>query len=395
MADLNIDLTGLAELTPYNEGLVAERTTLIELKAIYGLSALRDGVTETGTGTVTNDAREYALNITGISSKSELQSLERGRYISGKSAEYGIGIRSSVATVTGDTVLKWGGINSTNGMYFGLDSTGLFVAVLDDSVETKIYQTDWNSDKLNGAGASGVTLDITTGVIYNARFTWYGYGVIDFRVQIKTITGVKTIVAHRFIVDGKTSIADPNLPITASIEQTTATNDVSVYVGGRQFSVLGSYTPSFRSLVDYRLAVSTPVLDTNPTPLISFKQKSAFASVDGKFVGLNISTNNKIVVEVYIANAAQLTGASFATPTRILASETAFEVDKSATAFDASTGNILYRDFIEGASGNNRLQRAIDNLLLDIPSSKILVVTAFAASTTATVDVAVELIEEW
>lgn len=395
MADLNINLDGLPELTPYQEALMAERTTLIELKSIYGISKLRDEITETATGTVTNNRREYALNITGINSKAELSSLERGRYISGKAAEYGIAFRASTATVTGDTVLNWGAKDAENQMIFGKDSTGHFIGVMDDTVLTKVYQANWNLDKLNGAGASGLTLDITDGHVFTVRFNWYGQGEIDFRVRFKSLEGDKTVTCHRYFVNGKTTIKNPNLPITVSIEQGTATNDISVFVGGRQFSILGSYTPSFRSLTDFRTGVSVPVLDTNPTPLIAFKQKTAFSSVDGKFEGVTVSTNNKIVLEVYVADEAQLTGGSYVTPTRILATETAFESNRTATGFDASTGNMLFRDFVEGASGNNRFQRSIQNLILDIPAGKILVVTAFAVGSTATVDVLPELIEEW
>lgn len=382
-------------VTPYDELVTINKTTLIELKSIYGISDLRDDIIKTGDGDVTNNLREFELNISGTSSTARISSRERGRYISGKSAEYGIGIRTSVSSVSGDTEFKWGALNDTNGMYFGMDSDGLYVAILDDGDELKIYQENWNVDRLDGTGLSGENLDTTSGNIFNVIFSWYGYGTIDYVVKVKTEDGIKNIVCHRYIVDDKTSVQNPNLPISALVEQTTSSNDVSIFLGGRQFSVLGSYTPSYRVTSDYVLNKSVPTLSTNPTPIMAFKQKSLMRAVNGKFSGIDISTNNQIIFEIYISDESQLTGASWETPTRKLPGETAFEVDKSATAFDITDGNILYRDFVEGGQGKRRVQRDIGELLVDIPEGKILVVTAFATESTASVDTLTRIREEW
>ena len=42
----------------FNELMVAQRTPVIELKSVYGLSDLRDIVETTDSGTVTNDTVE-------------------------------------------------------------------------------------------------------------------------------------------------------------------------------------------------------------------------------------------------------------------------------------------------------------------------------------------------
>lgn len=393
-------LTGVngnpVSISPYSELITAEKTTLIELKSIYGFSELRDSKTEVGSGTVTNDFREYKCKVNGINSTARLESRDRGRYISGKSAEYGIGVRTNTDTITGDGEIIWGGLNDTNGMYFGKDSTGLFVGILDEEVETKIYQDDWNMDKLDGTGISGEVLDLTKANIYNIEFTWYGYGIITFKVQLKTVKGMKLVEVHNYIVDNKTSIQNPNLPITAQVKQSTGTEDIELYVGGRQFSVLGSYTPSFRTLSEYFLNKSIPTLSTNPTPILSFKHKKELCAVDGKLSGVNISTNNQIIFEVYLADEDALTGADFGTPTRNKTTETAFEVDSSATAFDYTKGNLLYRDMIDGGVGG----RGVNNddfrdLIVDIPDNKILVLTAFATESNSSIDGVLRIREEW
>jgi hypothetical protein len=391
--------------TPFNELLTVEKTTKIEIKSIYGISQLRDDINVSGNGSVTNDFREYILNVNSVGDFARLSSRDRGRYIAGKSSEYGIGVRTENETVTGDTVLKWGALNNINGIYFGMDSIGLFVAVLDNTVETKIYQTDWNLDKMDGSdlselnlnniGTTGTNISTNDGLIYQIEYTWYGYGTITFKIQTKTLNGMKTIPVHRYIVNGKTSIENPNLPLTVLVEQTNSANNVNLFIAGRQFSILGSYTPTFRQTSQVRIAQSIPIIGPTMTPIISFKQKNTMLFVNAIFDGVEISTNNKIIFEVYIADLASLTNPVWTTPIRIKASETAFEMDISATVFNSALGELIYRGVVIGASGNNLNSADFGNLNLDIPEGKILVLCAFATNNQATVDSILRIREEW
>ena len=71
--------------------------------------------------------------------------------------------------------------DNDNGIFFGQDDTGVFV-LLRSSVSgvvsdaRKIYQQDWNIDKFNGSGSSGVTLDITKTQIFICDVQWLGVG---------------------------------------------------------------------------------------------------------------------------------------------------------------------------------------------------------------------------
>lgn len=68
-----------------------ERQVIVELKSVYGLSELRDVVTETGDGSVTNNGTEYVL-ATGAAAASvaNLDSAEKGRYVPGYAGQTGI-----------------------------------------------------------------------------------------------------------------------------------------------------------------------------------------------------------------------------------------------------------------------------------------------------------------
>lgn len=382
-------------ISPYYELLTAEKTTIIELKSIYGYSDIRDNKEEIGSGTVTNNYREYQCNINGINSEARLESRQRGRYISGKSSEYGIGVRTNTNNISGDTILKWGALNDTNGMYFGVDSDGLFVAILDDGTENKVYQEDWNIDKMDGTGVSGLTLVLTEANIFNIEFTWYGYGVITFKVQVKTEQGMNLLTVHNYIIDNQSSIQNPNLPITATVGQNTNDDDISLFVAGRQFSILGTYTPTFRSSSEYFINKSIPTLGTNPVPILSFKQKEIQRAVDSKLAGMKLVTDNQIIIECYVADESSLNTPNWVNLTRVDADETAFEVDTESTTFNSNEGNIIYRDIIDGATGNRTNSSDFRDLFVDIPQNKILVITGFATETTASVDGIIRIREEW
>lgn len=382
------------ESSPFNELAVIEKTTVIELKSIYGYSIERDNKTETGSGTVTNAIgdREYNLNISAAGDVARLESIERGRYIAGKSAEYGIGVRTQSATYTGDTEAIWGAINNNDGMYFGKDSTGNFIEILDNATPTRIYQSSWNVDKLDGTGKSGLTLDTTAGNVYNVQFTWYGYGVMDFVIYIKSILGLKKVVVHRYIIDGQTSIANPNLPITAQISQTASTNNESLYVGGRQFSILGNYTPNYR--VTSELVLGKSIGTAGLIPIISFRYKSAYKIVNSKIEGIDILSTQPLLLEIY--QGATLVGSVFGTPTRTTASETAFESDTTASSY--SGGEILYRDLAPGGSGSSKSvgDEDLRDLILDIPTNQnITLVAQSIGASTATADIVFRIREEW
>ena len=92
----------------FSELRVSQRTPLIELTSVYGLSNLRDIVTVTGAGSVGSNNSEFQLSTiaSGIDSAT-LQSSERGRYEPGYAAEAGIGIRLPLPPI-GNQVCRWG-----------------------------------------------------------------------------------------------------------------------------------------------------------------------------------------------------------------------------------------------------------------------------------------------
>jgi len=94
-----------------------------------------------------------------------------------------------------------GYFNEYNGIFFekgGLHGNSLaFVLrsnVTGTTTETRVYQYEWNGDKLDGSGPSGVTLDTTKTNIMWLDIEWLGVG----DVRCGFITHGRPVVAHTF-----------------------------------------------------------------------------------------------------------------------------------------------------------------------------------------------------
>lgn len=185
----------------FNELRTAEKTPIIELTSVYGLSNLMDVTTKTGTGTITNSGTEFNIRTAANGTDSAtLESSERGRYEPGFDGEAVIGIRYPV-NATGNQVASWGVYDLKNGFFFGQSvANGIFVAIRRSGVDTITTQSAWNVDPLNGSGPSGATLNLAKGNIFQIVFTWYGYGVIEFRVvSANPITLAQTVICQQLI----------------------------------------------------------------------------------------------------------------------------------------------------------------------------------------------------
>ena len=124
-----------------------------------------------------------------------------------------------------------GYFGADNGMYLELDGSTLsFVerSLVNGTpiTETRVSQANWNGDKLNGTGASGITLDITKAQILWMDFEWLGVG----SVRTGFVINGKFILCHTFhhanIIDS-TYITTACLPLRYEIANTAATSGSS------------------------------------------------------------------------------------------------------------------------------------------------------------------------
>jgi hypothetical protein len=119
---------------------------------------------------------------------------------------------------------------ANNGFY--LEQANSDVAFVERSVvtgslvNTPVLQEDWNGDKLDGTGASGVTLDLTKAQIYWMDVEWLGVG----SVRMGFIIDGQFITCHTFNhanIISSTYITSASLPLRCEIFNTAGTSGAS------------------------------------------------------------------------------------------------------------------------------------------------------------------------
>jgi hypothetical protein len=116
---------------------------------------------------------------------------------------------------------------ANNGIYIEKDGTSAatFVErslVTGSVTETKVAQSNWNIDKLDGTGVSGITLDLTKAQILFMDIEWLGLGT----VRVGFVIDGKLIHCHSFHhanLITSTYITTASLPLRYEIRNTAAT----------------------------------------------------------------------------------------------------------------------------------------------------------------------------
>jgi len=403
MSDIIISNVGPTVSSQFNELRVSRKFPIVELTSVYGVSVLRDVVATTGAGTVTNTSTEYSINTTASGADSAiLESAMRGRYEPGFAGEAGMGVRIPILP-TGNQIAQWGLFDVQNGAYFGTTSTNIFVAIRRAGVDTIFNQSSWNVDKLDGAGPSGAILTLSKGNIFQIVFTWYGYGVIEFRVVIPDpITlAQEVITVNRYTPTAQTSFVDPNLPLRAEINNTGTASSFNLFVGGRQYSIIGKYDPTFR-VTSERRSISN--VTTTLTPVISFTRKTVFPagsarsnSVEVDLEEINIiATSADLAYQVLLGGTLNGTFVNFPTATTIIPdSETALLVNITSTTITG--GEVVFQGITSGAGELGKVLATAQLLSFTLPDNATvtLAVARLAGSATNTVRASFSVTESW
>lgn len=353
---------------PFGSQMIASQVSVINYKPTWGVTDIRYSTTTTGTGaSVSETGGEFILSSgTATSNIAQIETVERGQYQAGSEARFGIGVR--VPTAPASTAdMKWGYFDDNNGFYVGYDATGVYVARRSGGSDSKVYQSSWNVDVLDGTGSSGLTLSLSDGVISQVEFTWYGYGVIEYSFVLYNATTqrFKKIIAHKTKVSSSASIIDPNQPLRFSVENGASnTTNYDLYIGGHQFEYFnGEQRPQLRRVSEL-LTDYTTATNTNWQPLLAVRPKATHGtsgrdnSVVIRVVDFHVSADNEM--EVRLTYAGTTSNLSWAAPTGWTAAESAAETKVTGgTALTTSAdGYPIDYDFV---SGSRTASDSIDN----------------------------------
>lgn len=229
-----------------------------------------------------------------------------------------------------------GYFNTDNGLFFQVyNTTKSFVLRTNTSgtpSDTRtVNQADWNGDKLDGTGASGLTLDPTKAQILYMDFEWLGVG----SVRCGFVINGQIIICHTFNNANdldKVYMTTAILPVRYEIEAVAAiaTGATMKQICSTVISEGGYEQKS--ALTWARRTTTLTGVTTSFVPIVSIQLKStALGAVVLPSVFRAIPIGSTLDYEVALIKNPTLTGASFTS------NSTNVERDTTATALTGGT----------------------------------------------------------
>jgi hypothetical protein len=123
-------------------------------------------------------------------------------------------------------VQRVGLFDDLNGLFFEHDGTDMGVVIRSDTsgaaVDSRVSESAWNIDKLDGTGPSGVTVDWTKSHIFIVDYQWLGVGRVRFGFDLDGVIFYVHEVLHANTLD-KVYMSTPTLPIRYEIRNSAIT----------------------------------------------------------------------------------------------------------------------------------------------------------------------------
>ena len=210
-------------------------TTFGILKSSRGVREIQTLTVSTGSSTAENvtvtlagTAFTVAVTNSGSTSKTAWE-ISQGTYTGWRTEQIG----STVIFLSDSVGNKTGTFSLT-----ATTAVGSFAETLAGvaTTDTFIAQSSWNGDKLDGTGASGVTLDPTKNNVYQIGIQYLGAGTVVFKVMVCGVDGNNPIwvVAHTIRNPNTlttTHVGNPAFPFTMATYSAGSTTNLTVKCG--------------------------------------------------------------------------------------------------------------------------------------------------------------------
>lgn len=217
--------------------------------------------------------------------------------------------------------------------------------------DNRIPQSQWNTDKLDGTGPSGFTLDLTKTQIFVIDMEWLGVGQTRWGFQIDGVVTYCHVEYHANTTFTVPYMRTANLPLRYELTNTSATAGATTMLGicgtvlaeggqdvqGMNFSASNGATTRAAAAGTY-----LPVLSIRPALTFAGIMNRVFLTVDFLRVFVDANAAVRIVLNP------TLTGASF----NAVDTNSTAQFDIAATVM--SGGTVMYSDYAvaSGPGGN-------------------------------------------
>ena len=354
----NLNLLSKNNFDAFGRLRVSQPFTLFDSQNRYAADPSFDtSLTGSGTSTFLTNESAVSLAVTTASGDKVVRQTKRCfPYQPGKSLSFLMTFVMAAAKT--NLRQRVGYFDSNNGLFLQRSGTELSFIIrsytggsVDDT--RKVIQSAWNGDKLDGSGASGITLDTTKAQILFADFEWLGVG----SVRVGFVIDGQYITAHTF--DNANEVTSvymqtATLPLRIEIENTAATASSSSMkqICSTVISEGGYEQTSIERVA--RRSTTLTGIGTSFVPLVSIRlaSDSLGAVILPKQVRVLPIANGEY--EIALVRNATLTGASYDTTTFA-------SVDFDVTATAMSGGDIVLNEY---ATASNQAGAQAQNDLI-------------------------------
>jgi hypothetical protein len=323
---------------------VSQPYSLFDSQNRYAIDNQFDTVFITGGSTsfLVNEASVAMINNTTSGAEVVRQTFRSMLYQPGKSLL--VLATFKAAAPTANLRQRIGYFGTQNGVYFETSGAGTTTSALKafvlrtsiggsvDNTTRRVEQSAWNGDKLDGTGASGLTLDLSYPQILWMDFEWLGVG----NVRCGFIINGQYIVCHTYqnsnFYGNSVYMTTAILPVRYEITNTGVTTTTSTL---KQIcsSVMseGGLEPTSISHVALRSTALT--VGTTITPLVSIKLTSNALGAVVLPQALRVLPTSADDFEIQLVKNANLSGAIYS----LVTSDTNVLFDTNATAMTGGT----------------------------------------------------------
>jgi len=270
-----------------------------------------------GVGTATHNVNSSNIVMqVGSTAGSKIirQTKQVMRYIPGRSATLAFAIRLDTPQV--GIRRRFGLFDDNNGAYFE-DNGGTYSYVIRTSTsgittERRVTRDDWNGDKFDGNGYSGVTADPTKQQMISINYEWYGAGIVEFGWLMEN----KTIPSHTFENSNtldKVWCSTPFLPIRLEIENVTGVAGTHYLYQGSNSLIQEGEPEKLGTLVSIANPITGTTMSVANTfyPIVSIRLKSTQLSAVMILRSLQAATNDNTNVYWKLLENATNTGGTW------------------------------------------------------------------------------------
>jgi len=236
------------------------------------------------------------------------------RYIPGRGATLAFAIRLDTPQV--GIRRRFGLFDDSNGVFFE-DNGGTYSYVIRSSVtgivtERRVTRENWNGEKFDGNGWTGVTADPTKQQMISINYEWYGAGIVQFNWLMKN----ETISSHTFDNSNNNDrvwCSTPFLPIRCEIENITGVAGTHYLYQGSNSLIQEGEPEKLGTLLSISNSIAGTTMADSDTfyPIISIRLKSTQLSAVMLLRSLQAATNDNTNVYWRLYENATLTGGTW------------------------------------------------------------------------------------